>query len=454
MSAMKNKARGNFGSKIGVVLASAGSAVGLGNIWRFPYEAGQNGGAAFLLLYLGCVFLLGLPVMLSEFLIGRRAQANTMRAYMKLAPGTRWHWIGAMGVFAGCFILSYYGVVAAWTLEYVWNALCGRMHGLVSDQYVEAFNAFVASPIRPLVWLSLFMLMTHFVIVKGVRNGIERASKIMMPLLFIIMLILVVRSLTLDGAEKGLRFLFHLDYEKINTSVVFNALGQAFFSLSLGMGCLCTYASYFDRNTNLVRTGVQVTLLDTFVAILAGTIIFPAAFAFGISPEAGPKLVFVILPNVFQQMPGAYFWSLLFYILLTVAAWTSTISLHEVVTAFIHEELKFTRKRAAMLVTSVCFFFGIFCSLSFGVLSEFTLFGLSIFDLFDYISSKLLLPLGGMLISIFTGWYMDKHILWEELSNHDQIRFRLFKVYYFLIRYVTPPLIAFIFLREIGLVRF
>lgn len=450
MSGLKESKRGGFGTKIGIVLASAGSAVGLGNIWRFSYMTGQNGGAAFILIYLGCVFLLGLPVMLSEFSIGRHTHSNTMRAYLKLAPGTNWFLLGGMGVLAGFLILGYYSVVCGWTLEYLFQSALGNMSGKEPEAFNSMFSDFTSSTLRPLIWMIVFLSMTHIIVVRGIKKGIEKSSMIMMPMLFLIMLVLIGRTLTLPGAREGLSYLFNPDFSKITSSVVLSALGQAFFSLSLGMGCLCTYASYFPDNTDMVKTGVEVTVLDTVVAILSGVIIFPAVFTFGIDPSSGPELVFVTLPNVFQNMIGGNLWAILFYILLALAALTSTISMHEVVTAFMEEELKISRTKAASIVTFGCILIGTFCSLSFGLLGHVKVFGLDLFNLTDFVSSKVMLPLGGMLISLFTGWYLDKNILWEELSNRSTLRFRLFKAYLFIIRYVAPVVIACIFLKEIG----
>ena len=400
---MTKKERGNFGSKLGVILASAGSAVGLGNIWRFPYETGNHGGAAFILIYLGCILLLGLPIMIAEFLIGRHSQANTARAYQILAPGTQWRWVGRMGVLAGFLILGYYSVVAGWTLEYIFEAVSNSFAGKTPAEFISSFQSFSSNPWRPALWLTLFLLATHFIIVKGVEKGIEKSSKIMMPTLFIIILILVGCSVTLPGAGKGIEFLLKPDFSKVDGNVFLGAMGQAFFSLSLGMGCLCTYASYFSKNTNLTRTAFSVGIIDTFVAVLAGFIIFPAAFSVGIQPDAGPSLIFITLPNVFQQAFSgipilAYIFSVMFYVLLALAALTSTISLHEVVTAYLHEEFNFTRGKAARLVTTGCILLGILCSLSLGVTKEFTIFGLGMFDLFDFVTAKLMLPLSGLLI--------------------------------------------------------
>ena len=455
---MTKKERGNFGSKLGVILASAGSAVGLGNIWRFPYETGNHGGAAFILIYLGCILLLGLPIRIAEFLIGRHSQANTARAYQILAPGTQWRWVGRMGVLAGFLILGYYSVVAGWTLEYIFEAVSNSFAGKTPAEFISSFQSFSSNPWRPALWLTLFLLATHFIIVKGVEKGIEKSSKIMMPTLFIIILILVGCSVTLPGAGKGIEFLLKPDFSKVDGNVFLGAMGQAFFSLSLGMGCLCTYASYFSKNTNLTRTAFSVGIIDTFVAVLAGFIIFPAAFSVGIQPDAGPSLIFITLPNVFQQAFSgipilAYIFSVMFYVLLALAALTSTISLHEVVTAYLHEEFNFTRGKAARLVTTGCILLGILCSLSLGVTKEFTIFGLGMFDLFDFVTAKLMLPLGGLLISIFTGWYLDKKLVWSEITNNGTLKVPTYKLIIFILKYVAPIAISVIFINELGLLK-
>lgn len=455
---MTKKDRGNFGSKLGVILASAGSAVGLGNIWRFPYETGNHGGAAFILIYLGCILLLGLPIMIAEFLIGRHSQANTARAYQILAPGTQWRWVGRMGVLAGFLILGYYSVVAGWTLEYIFEAVSNSFAGKTPAEFISSFQSFSSNPWRPALWLTLFLLATHFIIVKGVEKGIEKSSKIMMPTLFIIILVLVGCSVTLPGASRGIEFLLKPDFSKVDGNVFLGAMGQAFFSLSLGMGCLCTYASYFSKDTNLTRTAFSVGIIDTFVAVLAGFIIFPAAFSVGIQPDAGPSLIFITLPNVFQQAFSgipvlAYIFSVMFYVLLALAALTSTISLHEVVTAYLHEEFNFTRGKAARLVTAGCILLGILCSLSIGVTKDFTIFGLGMFDLFDFVTAKLMLPLGGLLISIFTGWYLDKKLVWSEITNNGTLKVPIYKLIIFILKYVAPIAISVIFINELGLLK-
>lgn len=455
---MTKNDRANFGSKLGVILASAGSAVGLGNVWRFPYETGNHGGAAFILVYIGCVLILGLPIMIAEFMIGRRSRANTAGAYQVLAPGTQWKWVGRMGVLAGFLILSYYSVVAGWTLQYIWEAVTNSFSDKTPEDFIASFRSFSSTPWQPAAWLVVFLLLTHFIIVKGVEKGIEKSSKIMMPALFVIILILVACSVTLPGAHAGIEFLLKPDFSKVNGNVFLSAMGQAFFSLSLGMGCLCTYASYFGKDTNLSKTAFSVGIIDTFVAVLAGFIIFPAAFSVGIQPDSGPSLIFITLPNVFQQAFGgvpmlAYLFSVMFYFLLAMAALTSTISMHEVVTAYLHEEFNFSRKKAARWVTTGCILLGIICSLSLGVTKDITVFGLGAFDLLDFTTAKIMLPLGGLFISLFAGWYLDKQLVWSEITNNGSLNIPAFKLIIFILKYIAPIGITLIFVNELGFIR-
>ena len=452
--ALKN--RENFG-RIGAVLAAAGSAVGLGNIWRFPIETGRNGGAAFVLVYIICVIVLGLPVMISEFMIGRSTQSNTAAAYRKLSPGTQWKWVGRLGVLTGFLIFSYYSVVAGWTVEYAGYALT-NVFAHESD-YKQMFSNFASNPFWPVLWLFVFMFITHVIIVRGVKSGIERVSKVLMPTLFLLIMMLVFCAITLPGSGPGIDFIIRPDFSKINGMVVLSAMGQAFFSLSIGMGCLCTYASYFRSDTNLTRSAINVASIDTMIAIMSGFIIFPAAASAGYTLTAGdvgPSLIFITLPHVFQQAFSgapilAYVFSVMFYVLLILAALTSTISMHEVITAYLKEEFEMSRKKAARFVTCSCAFLGIFCALSFGVLSDFKLMDRTIFDWFDFVSSTILLPFGGMLISIFTGWYLNKRLMYDELTNYGTIRIRYFKVLVFILRFVAPVAIGFIFLNELGI---
>ncbi len=455
---MTKNSRANFGSKLGVILASAGSAVGLGNIWRFPYETGNHGGAAFILVYIGCVLFFGIPIMVAEFSIGRHSRSNTARAYQKLAPGTHWRWVGRMGVLAGFLILGYYSVVAGWTLDYIVQAASNSFAGQTANGFIAAFNNLTANPWRPALWMLAFMLMTHFIVVKGVEKGIEQSSKIMMPMLFILLIILAICAVSLPGAGNGIKFLLQPDFSKVDGNVLLGAMGQAFFSLSLGMGCLCTYASYFRKDVNLPKTALNVGIIDTMVAILSGFIIFPAAFSVGLQPDAGPSLLFITLPNVFQQAFGGVPWlavilSIMFYVLLALAALTSTISLHEVVTAYLHEEFDMTRRKAAILVTTGCSIIGVLCSLSLGVGKELTIFGMTLFDFFDFLTAKIMLPLGGFFIAIFTGWFLDKHIVWEEVSNNGTLKKSIYRSWLFLLKYVAPIGIAFIFVNELGLLK-
>ncbi len=450
--------RENFGSKIGAILATAGSAVGLGNIWRFPIETGKNGGAAFILIYIGCILLLGLPLMLSEFIIGRSTQSNATGAYQKLAPDTHWKWVGRLGVFAGFVVLSYYSVVAGWTVKYSILAIENQFSGADAITLSETFTKFASKPLEPVFYLVVFILMTHTVVVMGIKKGIEKSANILMPLLFVIILILVICSVSQTGASEGLAFLLKPDFSKVNGSVVINALGQAFFSLSLGLGCLCTYASYFKKSTNLPNTAINVIAIDTIIALMAGFIIFPATSAAGMPLDSGimgPQLIFITLPNVFQQafagVPWlAYIFSVLFFLLLILAALTSTISMHEIVTSYITEEYKLSRAKAASIETVACIIIGILCSLSFGLLDNVSIFGKNIFDVCDWIVCKLCMPIGGILISLFTGWYLKKKLIKDELTNQGRLKVPLFNVFYFVVRYISPIAILIIFISQFG----
>jgi len=451
---MQKMDRASFGSKIGAILAAAGSAVGLGNIWRFPYEAGNHGGAAFILLYLACVFIMGMPIMIAEFTVGRRAKASTGRAFGLLANNSKWNVIGMLGVLAGLLILGYYSVVAGWTLEYILSSVTNGFADKKPEDFVAAFQSFSQDPIRPVVWLLAFLFFTHYIVVKGVKDGIEKSSKILMPVLFILIVVLAICSMALPNASKGLEFLLKPDFSKVNADVFLGAMGQAFFSLSLGMGCLSTYASYFGSDTRLGKTALSVGVIDTFVAILAGLIIFPAAFSVGIQPDAGPSLIFITLPNVFQQAFGgipflAMIFSLLFYVLLALAALTSTISLHEVVTAYLNERFKISRNRAAMLVTGFCVVTGILSSLSLGAWDA-KFFSLGFFDLLDFVTAKLMLPLGGLLVCLFVGWYLKRSVSYEELTNYGLQKAPYFPIYMFILRYFAPIAIILIFVNELG----
>ena len=447
--------RGNFGSKLGVILATAGSAVGLGNVWRFPFMTGQNGGAAFIILYFGCILLLGIPGIVSEFIIGRHAQANAYRAYGKMG-GKLWRGVGLLGIFTSTIILGFYAVVAGWCLQYLFASVGGQLTG--DTEYVsQYFQTFSSDPLKPCLWGVIFVLITHLIIVRGVRHGIERASKILMPLLLVLLVVIVVASCLLPGAIEGVRFLLSPDFSKVTHSVLLEALGQAFFSLSLGTACLCTYASYFRRHTNLLRSATQIALLDTVIAILAGLMIFPAAFSVGVNPDSGPSLIFITLPNVFQQafatMPTVgYVISILFYALLVFAALTSTISMHEIGTAFFHEELKMKRQSAAWILTIVCSVICVFCSLSVGAVDSLRLFGMPLMDFCDFLTAQVMLPAGALLTSLMVGWVVSRNVVRDEFTNHGIVSESLFPVWRFGVRYVVPLCILLIFLHQFGVI--
>ena len=448
--------RGNFGSKLGVILATAGSAVGLGNIWRFPYMAGHNGGAAFILIYLGCIFLLGIPGMVSEFIIGRHSSSNAARAYRNLSGGKPWAVVGYMGVFTSMIILGFYAVVAGWCLQYLYASVAGQLGG--DSVFVQTyFKEFSSHPLRPVFWTVVFILITHGVVVNGVRNGIERASKLLMPTLFVLLVVIVVASCLLPGASQGIEFLLKPDFGRVDRSVLLEALGQAFFSLSLGTACLCTYAAYFSRQTNLARSAIQIALIDTLIAILAGLMIFPAAFSVGVSPDSGPSLIFITLPNVFNRafasMPlVGYIISILFYALLALAALTSTISMHEIGTAFFYEELHIDRKHGAWIETAVCVIIGIFCSLACGAVDRLVFFGRSFLDCCDYLTAQILLPLGAFLTCIFLGWFVPRKVVLDEFTNWGTLRGTFFHVYLFAVRFVCPLCILSVFLHQFGII--
>lgn len=446
--------RGNFATKFGVIAAAAGSAIGLGNIWRFPYITGENGGAAFLFVYLFFILLIGFPVMLSEFIIGRKARRNPYGAFKTLAPKQPWYLIGFMGVLAAFLILAFYSTVAGWTLEYLYNSIQNTFAGKSSEQLNNMFGAFIAHPYRPVMWQVVFMILTAGIVISGVEKGIERYAKILMPLLFVIIIILCFRAVILPGAREGIIFLFKPDFSKLTGNTILVALGQAFFSLSIGMGALITYGSYINKKDNLASSAIIVSGADTLIAIISGIAIFPAVFAFGIHPDSGPDLVFKTLPNIFQQMPGGYYFSFIFFVLLTVAALTSAISLLEVATAFFVEQIRLHRRQATIVAALLITILGVFCTLSYGPLGEITIFNLNFFDLFDYTTANIFLPLGGFFIVLFVGWFLGKQNVFNELSTDDSIfKYILFMVFMIIIRIIAPVAIAIVFLSGIGVIK-
>ncbi len=446
--------RDSFTSNIGVIAATAGSAIGLGNIWRFPYIVGVNGGGAFLFIYIAFVLGIGIPVMLSEFTIGRRAQRNPIGSFKKLAPKRPWFLVGIMGVGAAFMILSFYAAVAGWTLEYIYQSVTNSFSGKTPVQLGEMFEDFRTGSWRPVIWFLIFMLFTAGIVISGVQKGIEKYTKILMPVLLMILIILAIRAVTLPGAGAGLAFLFKPDFSKINTGTILEALGQAFFSLSIGMGTLITYGSYIQKKDNLTNTAISVSLADTFIAVLAGVAIFPAVFAFGIDPAAEEGLVFITLPNIFQKMAGGYFFSLLFFVLLALAALTSTISVLEVVVAYFSEELNISRKKATLIATLLISVLGIFAAGSWGWFDSLTIAGNNIFGILNFTSANILLPTGGFFIVLFIGWFMGKDKVRDEISNQGTLRARLLSVILFLIRFIAPVAIALVFMNGIGIIKF
>lgn len=436
--------RDSFSSKFGVIAAAAGSAIGLGNIWRFPYETGVNGGGAFLVIYLICILLIGLPVMVSEFLIGRSAQRNPFGAFKLLAPGKPWFLIGLMGVVAAFMILAFYTVVAGWTLEYIYQSFLGHLNGKNPIELKGMFDSFRNDSYRPLIWFAIFISLTGWVVIAGIKNGIEKYTKILMPLLLIMLVGMSVYVLTLPGAGKGLEFLFKPDFSKITPDVILKALGQAFFSLSIGMGTLITYGSYINKKEKLGSTAISVVGADTFIAVLAGIAIFPAIFALGniqtmdVSSLADEGLVFITLPSILYSIPGGQILSTMFFILLAVAALTSTISVLEVIVAYFVEELRLTRRKATISAV-----------LSVSVLGVLSVLFTGVFGFLNFTSANILLPLGGLFIVLFVGWYLSREATRKELTNNGAHKARFIPIYLFLVKFIAPIAIASIFIYGI-----
>ena len=443
--------RENFSSKLGIILATAGSALGLGNIYRFPCEAGANGGGAFLIVYLLIALLLGVPLMVSEFVIGRRSRSNPIGAFRILSrKNPVWPVVGLLGVLCAFLILAFYTTVAGWTLGYLGKSLAGHFAGQDLPQIQQQFASFTNHPWWPVVCQLLFLALTALVVARGVKDGIERWSKILMPLLLAIMVVLCINSLTLTGSKQGLQFFFNPDFSKITPGVLVSAMGQAFFSLSIGMGALITYGSYIGKKDNMTTSAAGVVLADTLVAILAGIIIFPAAFSFGIRPEAGASLAFTTLPLVFQHMPGGYFFCLIFFLLLVIATLTSTISLLEVIVAAITEETRLPRPWAAVIGAAGTALIGILATLSFRQGSLLHINGRSLFDHLDHITASYFMPIGGLLIVLFVGWKMKKADVLDELTNGGSLKATLCRAIYFIIRYIAPLAILVIFISQLA----
>lgn len=438
---MEQKSREHWGSRFGFIMAAAGSAVGLGNIWRFPYLAGQNGGGAFMIIYVACVVLVGFSIMLAEFTVGRRNQLAAVGAYK--SNSRSWTFAGVLGVISGFFIMGFYPVVGGWAIAYIFKSITGLTAevGAIGD----AFGSFIGNPVQPLIWMLLFMVLNSVIVGRGISKGIELASKILMPLLIILLAIVAIKGFTIPGSSAGMAFLFVPDWSAVTGSTFLAALGQAFFSLSLGMGCMITYGSYLKRDQNLPGNALIVVSMDTGIAIFAGIALFPALFGFGMEPTAGPGLVFVVVPQIFAQMGGiGPILSAIFFIALFIAALTSSVSLQEVVVAYLMDERKVGRTKATVgsgvIMTLMC----VASSLSLGAMSGVTVLGVGAFDFFDLLTDKIFLAIGGMLLAIFVGWFLKKEDLKDELTNGGTKEFKFFEVWYVLVKFVVPVLIAVI----------
>lgn len=440
--------RDSFGSRFGALVAMAGSAVGLGNLWRFPYLVGENGGAAFIIVYVILSFLICLPIFVSEFVIGRRSQKNAYSAFRDLSGGSAWRWVGLFTIIVPLIVLSYYSVIGGWSIEYLLKSITFSFTGGESQSALSTmFSDFVSSAWGPLLVHTGFLLLTTLIVMVGIKDGIEKFSKVMMPMLFFIVIGIAIYSMTLPGAKAGLDYLFNPDFSKINGKAIAAALGQAFFSLSLGFGTIMTYASYVDKKENPLFQSVATASSDLMFALVAGMAIMPAVFAFGISPQTGPGLVFETLPYVFGQMPAGGFIAILFFLALLVAAVTSSISMLEVAVAYLVEEKKISRIWACVILFAICWVVGAVCSLSFGPLSHIKIDGGNIFDFFDNLSSNILMTLGSLLTVLFVGWRLKKTDVYDEFTNGGTLstNARIFGVLWFLIRYICPLAIILIF---------
>ena len=434
---MSKEQRASFGGKLSVILVAAGSAIGLGALWRFPYIAGKHGGAAFLLVFLLSVLAVGIPAMLAEFAVGRRTRRNAVGAFRSISK--KWSWLGYSGVICAVLISGYYYIISGWSLEYLVNSVSGSLFSS-EFSFKEQFELFQGS-YRPLWYCIAFILLTHFIVARGVEKGIEKASKIMMPALFVILLLMAVRVAFMPGAGAGYRFFLSCDFaEAFKPETIMMAMGQAFFSLSVGMGCMVTYSSYFKKDNNLVSTSLNVSLLTIFVSVLAGLVIFPAVFSAGLEPTEGPSLVFVTLPEIFSDIPLASVWAAAFFVLVALASLTSTISFHEVITAYLSEEFKLSRNVAALVTTVLSI---LLCTMTF-----FSLFGVDFFTMFDYLSANIIMPLGAFFTCVLVMWFMKRDFMKEELTNYGLVNRVVTPVIMFMLKYITPLLIFYIFIKN------
>ncbi|WBW94737.1 sodium-dependent transporter [Oceanirhabdus sp. W0125-5] len=444
--------RDNFGSKLGLLAAAAGSAIGLGNIWKFPYVVGENGGAAFILVYLLCIALIGFPLMMTEFAIGRFGQANVVDSFKKIKPNTPWFITGILSALTPFLILSFYIMIAGWVFTYIGKYATGAISTVAPADLANYFTSTAGNATGAILSSLIVITVTAFIVIAGIKEGVEKYSKILMPLLLVLLIVLMFRSLTLDGASTGVNFLFKPDFSKLTPESFLEALGHAFYSLSLAMGIIITYGSYVKKDQDLTSLSLQVTIADTVIALLAGLVIFPAVFAYGFQPDAGPSLIFITLPAVFESMPLGSLFGLLFFSLIGIAAITSTISLLEVVVSFVNERFNISRNIATFTSASVIFLLSIPSILSFSTLSEFKILGMTFFDLFDFITAKITLPLTGLLICIFAGWVWGAKNVLKEVYGDKEISPILFYLYSIIIKIIAPLSIIAIFLHSLNII--
>lgn len=448
---MKNEKRGEFKSNFGIMMAVAGSAVGLGNIWRFPYMLGENGGGAFLILYIVMVAAVGLPLVVGEFLIGRATHRGVVGSFRRLAPGKPWVGIGYLAIVTGFTILGFYSVIAGWTTRFLTEAVANNFANQSASEITTSFNGFVQSGWQPILYALGFCVLCAWIVGRGVERGIEKFNKILMPSLIVLLVLLALNSMRLDGFSAGMEFLFKPDFSKITSKTVLDALGQVFFTLSIGMGVMITYSSYVKRDENLPRSKAIVAVIDTSIAVVAGIAIFPAVFTFGIAPSEGPSLVFLTLPNVFAQLPAGYFIAIAFFAMLLIAAITSAISILEMMTAYAIEEFRISRRAAIVYISAGVFLLAVLSALSQVKDLNISLFGLNIFDFLDTLSSNYLLTLGGLFTALFVGWAFDVKLLRKTFTSNGRYSVGFYRPFLFVIRFVVPVGVAMIFLSKIGI---
>ncbi|UCC55712.1 MAG: sodium-dependent transporter [Gammaproteobacteria bacterium] len=460
MATVRASIHGQWSTRLAFILAATGSAVGLGNIWKFPYIAGENGGGAFVLVYLGCIAIIGIPIMMSEVMLGRRGRQSPINTMHTLASeenvSPHWKWLGWAGVVSGFLILSYYSVIAGWALAYVFRTGSGLITGQTADGIQSIFSDLVSDPERLLAWHTIFMVMTMTVVARGVRSGLERAVRLLMPALFVLLIVLVGYAWNTGSFDQGVDFLFTPDFSKIDADGVLTAMGHAFFTLSLGMGAIMVYGSYLPDNVSIAKTSIAVSAMDTLVALLAGMAIFPIVFANGLEPGAGPGLIFQTLPIAFGHMDYGAFFGMLFFILLVFAAWTSAISLIEPAVAWLVENRGMNRVFASAVAGLATWLFGLLTVFSFNIWADVKLLSgikvfqdSTIFDLLDYLTANIMLPLGGLLIAVFAVWQMSRNSSVDELSMGDGF---FYKIWRFLVKYITPVAVFIVFLNAVGII--